>query len=248
MNATLPPVARRTLSGRIADLLPDALREAIVALRGVRPLADRECPLCGHVGRFRAFGRPPRGEARCPRCLSLERHRQFKLALDRGQIALDGAVIHFAPEPILTALIRPMASDYRTADLFQPADLRLNLEAIELPDASVDTVIANHVLEHVDDRKAAAEICRILKPGGRLIASVPIVEGWDETYENPAITTDAARNLHFGQEDHVRWFGRDFRERVLSGGFSRIDEITAMGEESVRYALTPGMKIFVFTR
>jgi SAM-dependent methyltransferase len=38
------------------------------------------------------------------------------------------------------------------------------------------------VLEHVNDTKALQEIHRILKPDSRLIAMVPICEGWDETY------------------------------------------------------------------
>jgi SAM-dependent methyltransferase len=41
-------------------------------------------------------------------------------------------------------------------------------------DASYDVVIANYVLEHVQDVAAAlAEIARVLKPGGLFIATVP---------------------------------------------------------------------------
>src|ERR1051325_7418990 len=43
---------------------------------------------------------------------------------------------------------------------------------IPLPDASLDAVIANHMLYHVPDRrKAFAEIPRALKPEGRLYAA-----------------------------------------------------------------------------
>jgi predicted SAM-dependent methyltransferase len=77
------------------------------------------------------------------------------------------------------------------------------MEAIDLPDASVDLIIANHVLEHVDDAKASRELSRILRPNGVLLCMVPIVEGWATTYQNPDITTDEGRMLHFGQEDHV---------------------------------------------
>jgi ubiquinone/menaquinone biosynthesis C-methylase UbiE len=45
---------------------------------------------------------------------------------------------------------------------------------IPLPDASVDVVTSFTVLEHVPDQQAAlAEMHRILRPGGRLIISVP---------------------------------------------------------------------------
>jgi SAM-dependent methyltransferase len=132
--------------------------------------------------------------------------------------------------------------------LFQPADLKLDLEAIDLPDASVDLIIANHVLEHVDDAKASRELSRILRPNGVLLCMVPIVEGWATTYENPDITTDEGRMLHFGQEDHVRFYGRDFRDRIAKGGFSLRDEITAEGEEVIRYGLVRGEKVFVFEK
>jgi predicted SAM-dependent methyltransferase len=137
---------------------------------------------------------------------------------------------------------------YQTADLFQPADLKLNMEAIDLPDASVDLIIANHVLEHVDDAKASRELSRILRPNGVLLCMVPIVEGWATTYQNPDITTDEGRMLHFGQEDHVRFYGRDFRDRIAKGGFNLREEITAEREDVIRYGLVRGEKVFVFEK
>ena len=50
------------------------------------------------------------------------------------------------------------------------------LEDTGLPTASADIVIITEVLEHiVNPRKVLAEIHRVLKPGGRLVLSVP----WD---------------------------------------------------------------------
>jgi len=51
----------------------------------------------------------------------------------------------------------------------------------------VESVLCSHVLEHVNDTKALKSINRILKPKGKLIAMVPICEGWEKTYENIAI-------------------------------------------------------------
>jgi SAM-dependent methyltransferase len=48
------------------------------------------------------------------------------------------------------------------------------LDRLPLPDASVDKILLTEVLEHVpDDRRALAEIRRVLRPGGILAISVP---------------------------------------------------------------------------
>ena len=49
-----------------------------------------------------------------------------------------------------------------------------SLTAIPLPSGSVDLAICTEVLEHVaDDRRAVAELRRVLAPGGFLVLSVP---------------------------------------------------------------------------
>lgn len=49
---------------------------------------------------------------------------------------------------------------------------QIDAQAIPYPDETFDLVIANHMLYHVPDRpKALAEIQRVLKPGGHLVAT-----------------------------------------------------------------------------
>src|SRR3546814_20068053 len=82
---------------------------------------ERECPICGHRGRFWSHGTPPRGEAMCPRCLSLERHRLMHFLIDRhGADLLEGKrVLHFAPESCILERLAPM-SDSLPALLTRP--------------------------------------------------------------------------------------------------------------------------------
>lgn len=174
------------------------------------------------------------------------------LAHERGQFKTDHGpedfVLHFAAEPVLEKIFRKTWSNYKTADLFFPADLKLNLEEIDLEDESTALIIANHVLEHVDDRKTAREFHRILKPGGTLACMVPIIEGWEKTYENPEVSSEEDRWLHFGQGDHVRYFGRDFRDRIASGGLTLTTEFTAEGNDVIKYGLCRGEKVFIFQK
>lgn len=218
----------------------------------LKPISKRECPMCGFRGWFGFFGRPPRLDAQCPNCKSLERHRLLYLAFERGEIPTTDSnlepLLHFAPEKIFETYFRSKFNDYKTADLFQPADLKLNLENIELPANSQNCVVASHVLEHVDDYKASCEIARILKPGGILIAMVPIIEGWKNTYENNSVDSDEDRWIHFGQNDHIRYYGRDFRNRLQKSGLVLESEITAESEDVIKYGLHRGEKVFLFKK
>lgn len=219
---------------------------ALTVLRNLEGRHPRHCPVCGFVGRFQPFGLPPRLEAKCPYCGSLERQRLLAYIDREHDLFKDSkSLLHFAPEPLISDVLRASCEHYVSADLVDPAaDIRLDIEAMEVPDESFDTVLCCHVLEHVDDRKALAEIRRVLKPGGRLVTMVPIAEGCAATYENPDIRDPARRQLHFGQWDHLRLYGADFRDRLRAAGF-RAREYTAEGEEAVRYAFRMGEKVFV---
>jgi predicted SAM-dependent methyltransferase len=214
-------------------------------MKAARPRHVYHCPICGYHGYFAPVGRPPRLEARCRQCGSKERHRLFWLWFAGQKDKLAEPIVHFAPEVCLTDRLRAVYPDYRTADRYKDADLKLDIEAIDLPAGSVNTIICNHVLEHVADRAALKELARVLSPTGTLICSVPIVEGWETTYENDAVTTPEGRELHFGQKGHVRYYGRDFRDRLREAGFTRIEEITAEGPAVVEYGLWRGEKFFI---
>lgn len=50
---------------------------------------------------------------------------------------------------------------------------KLDVTALDLPDATFDAVVSMETIEHVDDIAYLTEIRRVLKPGGRLILSTP---------------------------------------------------------------------------
>ena len=218
------------------------------ATAGIHP---RSCPLCGYEGAFTTTGRPPRYDALCLGCGSLERHRLVTLWLDRTKGALKSRsrVLHFAPEPQIGARISEVTSNYETADLVDtpPVTHTVNIEDTGLPEKTYDMIVCSHVLEHVDDKKALSEIYRLLKPRGVALLMTPIVESWEKTYENPEVKTPEERLLHFGQEDHVRIYGRDFRERVRAAGFD-LKEFTAVEPDVLKYGLMRGETLFLATR
>ncbi len=95
----------------------------------------------------------------------------LRFASTNAELIHGRTVLHFAPEECLEKFLRARAPEgYMTCD-FDPraAELRVDIEAINLPDASFDVVICAHVLEHVDDQRAIAELARIVKPGGRCL-------------------------------------------------------------------------------
>jgi SAM-dependent methyltransferase len=186
----------------------------------------------------------------CPNCGSFERHRLLALAMESGALAVDGKdVLHFAPEPAVTALLAGRARTYTTADLDgRSTDLALDMRATGLAGESWDLIVALHVLEHIpEDDKAMEECRRLLRAGGTLVAMVPIVERWSATYEDPTVTAPSERVVHFGKNDHVRMYGRDFRERLRRAGF-RVDEFTGTPAQCVRYGLLPGETVFFAVR
>ena len=185
------------------------------------------CPLCNTgFSRFLSMGNPVRLNAKCPACKSLERHRLLWVALEHlletGVLKAGGRLLHMAPESCLAVKFRQQF-EYLSADMYaQNTQVKSDITALCFPDESFDVIVCNHVLEHVpDDRKALSELFRVMKYGGWGSIQVPM-KG-DKTHEDLTITDPGERELLYGQSDHVRQYGEDFRNRLQEAGFDLIE-------------------------
>lgn len=88
--------------------------------------------------------------------------------------------------------------------------LNQDVQGLTFPDASFDLVTSNQVFEHVpDDMLGYQECCRVLKPGGSLVFSVPL-------HDIPA-----TRQLAVLKNGHIEWLGRpDYHDSRLGGAKS----------------------------
>ena len=166
-----------------------------------------------------------RENALSPGTLSLERHRQMWLYLknETDFFTKNYKVLHIAPEQEFLRKFKKMKNlEYTSADLFSPiVDVKADILDLPFEDESFDVIFCNHVLEHIiDDKKAMSELYRVMKKGGWGILQVPMKNSLEKTYEDFTITDPKERQKHFGQYDHVRWYGMDYFERLISVGFS----------------------------
>jgi len=167
-----------------------------------------------------------RSHAVCPVCGSLDRERwQYYVLQNETNIFKENCcVLHIAPERSIYRMIRanPLC-DYYAGDIqVGRAMHQVDLTNIQFCDNFFDYVIVNHVFEHISDEgKLFNEIKRVLKPDGKLICSFPICLDMD-TFEDENIISEEARLKYYGQKDHVRLYGIDYKEHIEQYGLSVI--------------------------
>ncbi|MCK0204326.1 class I SAM-dependent methyltransferase [Ornithobacterium rhinotracheale] len=189
-----------------------------------------------------------RENALAPGSLSLERHRLMWLYLQHETKFFKQEnlkVLHIAPEQCFYSRFKKQKNlEYTTLDLESPiADIKADICNMPLPDNHFDVVFCNHVLEHIpNDQKAMQELFRVMKPGGWGIFQVPMKPGLAKTYEDFNITSPEERQKHFGQYDHVRWYGDDYFDRLKKAGFKIINQefVLKFTPDEIKYfALAP---------
>jgi SAM-dependent methyltransferase len=217
--------------------------------------SDVTCPIClSSFRKFLPYGRiNPRENALCPNCLSLERHRLIWLYLEQQTdfFKSNKSILHIAPEACFINRFEKLHGDnYITADIESPlAKVKMDIHQIPFEANRFDVVLCNHVLEHVqDDIQAMREIHRVLKPGGFAILQIPFfapVE--DVTFENASITNKREREKIFGQDDHVRKYGRDYPQRIAKSGLTPVEDAfinTLSEEQQKKFGLSKGEIIY----
>ena len=184
-----------------------------------------ECPICNSkFSKFFPYGRDARDNALCTSCLSLERHRLLYLYLFEKSSEFHKKInlLHIAPEECFINLFKENDNiTYTTADLESPlAKVKMDIHKMPFEDNIYDFILCNHVLEHVkDDLMALSEIKRVLKKGGKGIVQVPFYKPIPEfTLEDKSITSKKDREKYYGQSDHVRKYGKDYKQRIESTG------------------------------
>lgn len=210
------------------------------------------CPVCdSKIKKFFTYYFPPhikigpRLDALCPVCGSIERERLLWFYFEECTnlfISPKKKILHIAPEVVLSDRIRKNEFiEYLSADL-EPsrAMVYMDLTDIEMSDDIFDVIICNHVFEHIPDhKKAMREIYRILKPEGWAIMQVPIIS--ELTFKDLTATTPEAREKIYGFAEHVRGYGKDYRDFLITAGFSvKVDDfVKKLGDKTVKYMGLP---------
>ncbi len=186
------------------------------------------CPFCKKETIFNNFGDPIRFNVQCTSCGSLERHRflyyLYKILFLGNKEEIN--LLHMAPEEcIYNLLIKSKNIKYIAADL-HPENIKFtnckkeDFTSMSFKDHYFDIILANQVMEHIkDEQKFLSEIKRCLKDDGCAIINIPYNSLLEETLEDDNVKTDEERKKYYGQEDHVRMYGKDAYFRFLKMGF-----------------------------
>lgn len=181
--------------------------------------AERRCRWC-NICRWEGsafLGIAHTESAGCPQCGSIARDRFLLWCFTQRTSRVRGARL-IETSPRLGGEYRAYMKrwfSYRTSDFDLSAhrgDLQLDLQQIDLPDASIDVVLTPHVLEHVPDTgRALGELFRVIAPGGRMYLQIPLVYGTTSVPTEPEFHADNTP-VFFN-------FGWDLSDQLRTAGF-----------------------------
>jgi SAM-dependent methyltransferase len=192
-----------------------------------------------------------RDTAYCPRCNAKARHRRiWRYLQDHTNLFVDRVrVLEVSPKYAFSRrFVRMPNLEFVGVDRAPRPNIHAvtDLTAASLRSDTFDAAICVHVLEEIpDDRRAMAELFRVLRPGGWALVTVPTRMD-RPTVEDPAIVDPKERKRRFGEAAHVRVYGNDLVDRLEEAGFrvkvDLADDVPL--HERERYGLRDDENIF----
>ncbi len=218
---------RRTL------LWPEAARDSQLT-------GKKQCNICGWRGHafISVHGTTEHSEgALCPVCGSISRDRFLYWCWVR-RTGYDPRARVLETSPRMPNLYRERMAervDYTASDYDLSAHkgmIQIDLQAIDLPDASLDAVLTPHVLEHVPDTgKALAELYRVMKPGGHVFLQIPVPQARTMVPTEPEYHGD--NTLVFFR------FGWDVADQIRAAGFACDTLVTSELRDAAARGVSP---------
>ena len=259
----------RTIIKQTKHLI-DVVCIALLKILHISPSKMHYCNICGRntlfvrgagkkakvLKEYAVIGGGRRKHIVCPYCNSIDRSRWLYYTLEHYVLKnkLNTKILHFAPEKCVEGILRNrFAEGYISGDLEKGrADFIIDITNIHYKDCEFDISIASHVLEHiVDEGKAISELMRVTKPDGVIVLAFPIATGLECTYEDEKIHSVEDRKKKFGQKDHVRLYGMDYKRRLEKYGLEIQEFVPKMILEAElirRMSLIPEDVIIICTR
>ena len=142
------------------------------------------------------------------------RRRLIDADLEAVKERLSGRVLDIGGGRRRGSFRAPTQAQWIVADVSSAGQphVRADVQALPFRDAAFDAIKITEVLEHVPDTCAALRECRrVLRPGGRLVATVPFLE-----------------RLHGDPDDYVRYSDAMWRRLLAESGLTA-DSVTPQG-------------------
>ncbi len=208
--------------------------------------SNNACNICGT--KLKGFAQLQNGQLICPVCGSLPRTRRLYSILQEEFLTPEMSFLDFSPSRMLYKKwksrkdISYFPTDFENEFL---SDYHYDITRIDAEEEKFDLIVCYHVLEHIiDDRKAMAELYRVLKKNGRALIQTPFKEG--EIYEDYSVTSAEGRLEHFGQDDHVRIYSVSGLERRLEDAGFKVE--SRIFPEDRFYGLVSDERVLVCTK
>lgn len=209
--------------------------------------SGRTCPCCSSEFKsFKPFGVITRPDAQCWHCGSLERHRLLWLycerELDLFQSSEPLNILQIGPSKIFYEQFSQQQNiDYTAGDTapenYSFPVIEMDLTQGKESEAICDLIFAIHILEHIVDEAAALQtIYKLLQLDGLALIMVPLDITRLQTKEMGGAVSAELRQKHYGQVDHVRIYGLDFRDTLSQLGF-QVEELryaSQLTQEEIR--------------